>query len=65
MTEYQTGHIKRDTETGNVAIRTIFPEGEAEMINMAWLVATKNIGARNAATSAVEAWPDLYVPPAP
>lgn len=59
---YETGHIKRDPVTGQVALRTIFPEDQGEQLaNMAWLVATKNTGARNAPTAAVESWEDLFV----
>ena len=60
---YETGHIKRNPATGEVALRTIFPEDQGEQLaNMAWLVATKNTGARNAATTVVEAWDDLFEP---
>lgn len=64
-TNFETGHIKRNTETGEVALRTIFPEDQGpQMANMAWLVATNNTGARNAPTSEVTSWEDLYTPPA-
>lgn len=65
MTEYRQGHVKRNTETGSVAIRTQFPENIEQLRGMAWLVATHNLGARNALTTEVEEWDDLYVPPAP
>lgn len=61
---YETGHIKHDPETGQVALRTIFPEDQGpQLANMAWLVATKNTGARNANTAEVDGWDDLFVPP--
>ena len=64
-TTYQAGHIKRNTDTGEVAIRTIFPEDQGgQMAAMAWLVATTNVGARNAKTEDVAAWDDLYTPTA-
>lgn len=58
MTEYQTGHIRRNQETGEVALRTIFPS------QMAWLIGTINTGARNGKTEEVEGmgWEDVYVP---
>jgi hypothetical protein len=57
------GHVKRDPETGCVAIRTIFPEDQGpQLANMAWLVATPNQGARHATTAEVEGWDDLYEP---
>lgn len=66
MSGYLQGHIKRNAETGDVAIRTIFPEDQGEqMANMAWLVATSASGARTTPTSAVESWEDVFTPPAP
>lgn len=62
MTEYNQGHVKRDPDTGAVAIRTQFPEDIEQLRGMAWLVATFNLGARNAFTSEVESWDDLYTP---
>jgi len=62
---YETGHIRRNTETGEVALRTIFPEDQGpQMANMAWLIATKNVGARNCPTTEVEqtGWVDLFAP---
>jgi len=63
------GHIKRDPETGAVAIRTIFPEySSPQLAGMAWLIATPNVGARHTASDGVAGWDDLYVPepdPAP
>jgi len=63
---YLTGHVKRNAETGEVALRTVFPEDEGQQFaNMAWLVATKNIGARNASAADVADWDDLFAPPGP
>lgn len=57
------GHIKRDPATGDVAIRTIFREDSTpQLANMAWLVATPNVGARHVPSSGVEGWEDLYIP---
>lgn len=70
-TVFYAGHIKHNPDTGEVALRTIFPEDQGpQMANMAWLVATKNVGARNARSEEVAdaAWVDLYVaepPPMP
>lgn len=61
--EYQTGHVKRNAETGAVAVRTIFPLTDEQFRSMAWLIATPNVGARNASTADVEGWEDLYTPP--
>ena len=58
------GHVKRDPATGNVALRTIFPDDDPGLSNMAWLVSTPNVGARHAKTSEVEDWEDLYIPEA-
>lgn len=60
---YPAGSIKHNTETNEVALRTIFPEDQgAQMANMAWLIATTNAGARNAKSDEVAAWADLYTP---
>lgn len=62
-TSYLNGHVKHDPAGGAVAIRTRFPEDVPELAGMAWLVSTVTLGPRNAATSEVEDWDDLYVPP--
>lgn len=60
---YETGHVKRNSETGDVALRTIFPEDQGpQLANMAWLVATPNSGARHAGTPEIDSWTDLYTP---
>lgn len=60
---YVTGHVKRDPDTGAVAVRTGFPD-EEPFTRQAWLVATTNNGAHPYRTAEVEAWDDLFVPPA-
>lgn len=57
------GHIKRNPETGDVAIRTVFPEATPQLAGMAWLVATTGVGARHVTSDWVTSWEDLYVPP--
>ena len=60
----ETGHVKHNPETGEVALRTIFPTDKGpQLAAMAWLVATKNIGARNASDADVADWETLYEPP--
>ena len=59
---YQTGHIKRNVDTGEVATRTSFADDNTISAGIAWLIATPNLGARNARTSEVESWDDVYVP---
>ena len=59
---YTQGHVKRDPATGSVAIRTQFDDTVEQLAAMAWLIATSNIGARNATTGQVESWDDLYTP---
>lgn len=59
----QAGTVKRNTETGDVAVRTTFDE--ATLPNMAWLVATIGMGARNASSTEVDGWDELYTAPAP
>ena len=60
---YDKGHIKRDPDTGAVAIRTMFPENQGQhLANMAWLIATPNMRARHSVTADIEACDDLHVP---
>jgi hypothetical protein len=63
MPEFHQGHVKRNAATAEVAIRTSFDESVPQLASMAWLVATMNIGARNATTAEVADWDDLYEPP--
>lgn len=66
MPDYATGFVRRNTDTGAVAVRTIFPDDEEEFTDMLWLCATVDKGAKNLPTSAVEVtgWEDLYDPEA-
>ena len=59
---YQPGHVKRNPETQEIALRTTFDE--AILPQLAWLVSTLTWGARNVHTADVEAWEDLFVPEA-
>lgn len=65
MSQYETLHVKRDPESGAVAIRTIQPDDPKAVVPQAWLMATPHFGAHNKSTADVEGWDDLYVPPAP
>lgn len=58
---YLTGHIKRDPGTGAVAIRTRFSD-DPRLAKLAWSVTDTHEGVRNAPTTEVEGWDDLYVP---
>ena len=63
--EYAVGHVKRNTVTGEVAIRNIFPLGTSpQQMMMEWLCAAVNTGPRNTWTTEVEGtdWVDLFVP---
>lgn len=61
MTDYALGHVKRDPASGDVAIRTKFPN-DPRLEKLAWAVTTTHSGPRNAPTSEVDGWEDLYVP---
>lgn len=61
---YLVGHVKRDPETGAVAVRTRFDETIPQLTRRAWQIATPNIGGRGAPTSDVEDWDDLFIPEA-
>lgn len=63
MSEYAEGHVKRNPETGAVALRTHFADN-ADFANMTWLVSSTIHGPSNVGTAAVDAWDDLFVPPA-
>lgn len=57
-----TGHIKRDPNSGAVAIRTHYDEANPQLAPMAWLVATIGMGPRHATSVEVAEWDDLYTP---
>lgn len=59
---YLAGHVKRDPETGAVAIRTVYDETIPQLARKAWQVATPNIGGLSRFTADVEDWDDLYIP---
>lgn len=61
---HQVGHVKRDPTTGSVAVRTHFDDSNPQLANLAWLIATVNVGPRTAPSSEVAEWADLYTPPA-
>lgn len=62
MSSYVLGHVKRDPMTGSVAVRTVYPESDVILAQRAWSVATPHEGTRQAPTSDVEDWDDLYNP---
>lgn len=59
---YAVGHVKRDPESGEVAVRTIFPVDDYVDPEMEWLCVAPNTGPRNTSTTTVEEWDDIYVP---
>lgn len=61
--DYKPLHVKRNPESGAVAIRTVFEEVGA-LAEHAWLVATPNAGAISKTTADVDGWDDLYTPEA-
>ncbi len=65
MSTYHEGHIKRNPDAPEVAIRTMFDDTNPGLAGMAWLVSTSRAGARNAPTSEVESWIDEHVAPPP
>lgn len=60
---YDAGHIKRNPETGEVAIRTGFDETISNLAGLAWLGATIGGGPTHHTTAEVDGWDDLYDPP--
>jgi len=59
------GHVKRNPDTGEVAIRTALPDGEQPLSAMAWVVVLGSPSLRHTTTAEVADWPDLFVPPVP
>jgi hypothetical protein len=62
---YLAGHVKRDPETGSVAIRTINSDTDPFIRERAWLGSTTYRGSFFATTETVAAWDDLFVPEPP
>ena len=50
--------LKWDPASGAIAIRSQLPD-EANFAGMAWMVATSNMGARNASSAEVADWIDV------
>lgn len=67
MTDYKPGHVKHNAELNEVAIRTIFPLNQGpQLAGMAWLIASRSIGARTVKMEdidGVDGWEDIYAPP--
>ena len=61
MSEYATGHVKRNPENGAIALRTHFPDN-SDFTNLLWLTSNVIHGPSNCGTAAVEDWEDIYVP---
>lgn len=60
---YRTGHVKRNPQNDEVAVRTMF---DADLFpHNVWLVASVGSGAKTAEAAYVEGWVDLYTPPEP
>lgn len=63
MNNHKVGHVKRNTATGDIAVRSIF---HWELFpDMYWLIATTGSGGNYAPVDDAEGedWVDLYVPP--
>lgn len=62
MSNYKTGHLKHNTETLEVAVRTTFPEDDERLAQMAWVIASPHYGTKHATTVQVDDWDDLFIP---
>jgi len=58
--DYRAGDIKRNPETGAVAVRTAFPTVDGASTRE-WGVMTVNNGGHYARFSQIEDWPDVIV----
>jgi len=58
------GHIKRNPETGSVAVRTHFDESVPELAGLAWAVINPGPGPgpRRLTSAEVEGWDDVFAP---
>ncbi len=65
MSEYLTGHVKRDPASGAVAVRSVISENNPQLLHLAWVVATLGSGSRTAPTTEVDGWTDVYTPEPP
>lgn len=64
--EYAAWHAKRNPATGELALRTIFPEDQGpRLAGMAWLISHADAGVRHAPTSEVADWDDWPEPSSP
>jgi len=59
---YKTGHVKRDPETGAVAVRTRIREDDPQLALLAWRVTDARTGTRHLTTAEVDGWEDLFTP---
>ena len=64
MSDAPTGQVLRNTETGEVAVRTHFPADNPMFTRILWLIAHPNLGARNAPAVEVDGdeWVVLWAP---
>lgn len=62
-TTCRTGHVKRNTTTNAVAVRTTFDPDQFP--RMVWLIATPDLGALNGTDADVAGWDDVFTPPEP
>jgi hypothetical protein len=65
---YRKGHIRRNPETGEIAIRTMFPEDQGSTLaGLAWIISSADNGARHSKTPEIEedGWEDFWVPEEP
>lgn len=60
----EMGHIKRNPETGSVAVRTHFDEAVPELAALAWAVVHPGAapGPRRLTSDEVENWDDVFSP---
>lgn len=59
---YLAGHVKRNPETGAVAVRTRYPDDRPEFERFQWQIASPITGPKSCPTADVQDWADLFVP---
>lgn len=62
---YREGHVKRNPDTGEVAVRNAFDDDWSTMSGKTWIICGTFYGVRSGSSEEVSSWDDLYVPPVP
>lgn len=59
---HATGHVLRNPETGDVALRTRYEPTNEKLANMMWLVSSSTRGVKYVGEDFVDGWDDIFIP---